>query len=92
MEVASAYLLRGSSYDVHSYLPCSGKFLSTLALMCMGDSALSRNAFNLLQICFQPRNESTSIGFTVTYDVIRDGLSFLSHVSTILVRLPLPES
>ena len=46
MELSSRYLL--SSYDAAESLPCSGEFLSTLALTSIGDHTIAKKACNLL--------------------------------------------
>ncbi|KAM5543416.1 hypothetical protein V8D89_002667, partial [Ganoderma adspersum] len=70
MGLSSGSLL--SSYNAAAYLPRSRELLSTLALVSIGDSVLSKKTFGLLYDSFYYNLDTESVPSVVPYDVLRD--------------------
>ena len=63
-------------WGAEDILPRSDECLSTLVQLSVGDSALSRRAWTLLDRCFLDEN-SPAIDFSITSETLQHGMSFV---------------
>ena len=67
-------------WGAEDILPRSDECLSTLVQLSVGDSALSRRAWTLLDRCFLDEN-SPAIDFSITSETLQHGMSFVFYGS-----------